>query len=207
MTVVAAVARDGQVVIAADRATNYKNQAAWGARKVRRIDVATPGMIRREALLALAGHGGGLAAVLQSPLDLPPMPFTDVEDDLDDWADAMAAATTGILAGLQPPLLDDDGDGMSATGADYLLGVNGRLWYLFTHHACRVVDGVAAIGIGSEVALGAMHVALAHAAAPLTATAVAVDLACRLSPGCSLGPTGKPLIETLGEQGDGRRPR
>lgn len=191
MTVVAAVARDGAVLMAADRQTNYATQAVYGARKIYRLGA------RREVLLAAAGNGalpGMLARHLQVD-EVPAARDTDV-DELLDWAGAVACAATDIAAGATPALLHDDGGHRSLDGA-LLLGYAGHLFYLFTNQAQWVPDGVASLGVGSEVALGAMHTALRAGQTPEQAAVGAVELACRFCPGCGLGPGGRPWVSGL----------
>lgn len=65
-----------------------------------------------------------------------------------------------------------------------------------TNLATPVPNGVAALGIGSQLALGAMHAALTARVDPLTAVQQAVHLACRYTAGCGIDDTG-PLVECL----------
>lgn len=187
MTVVAAIARDGRIVMAGDRQTNYQQQAVYGARKIRRHTAGSG-----EVLIAASGSGAISNMVARHcKLDhAPDAQATLVE--LQDWADVVGEAVTGVLAGAQPPLLD----GGQIPGA-LLLGVHGHLFYLFTHQAAYVSDGVAALGSGSEVALGAMHAALRHGDGPLDAVLLGVELGCTYMDGCGFGPGGAPQIEEL----------
>lgn len=192
MTVVAAVARDGQVVMAADRQTNYENQAVFGARKVRRLAVG-----EQVALIAAAGNGA-LPNVLVQHLEIKtatPVLSADLAE-VQDWADVVASAATEVLAECTPPLLSTDSrDASQAIDGALLLGFAGHLFYLFTHQAAHVPDGVGALGSGSDVALGAMHVALEQLTPEQAAVRGGVELACVFAPYCGLGPGGSPLIE------------
>lgn len=196
MTVVAAIARDGQVVIAADRQTNYQNQAVFGARKVRRLILGNA----RSALLAATGSGGLLNVLTQHlKTDDAPPPDADLTT-AQDWADVIASAATEVLAKTEPALLStEQHDQTRAIDGALLLAHGGRLFYLFTHQACHVPDGVASLGSGGEVALGAMHAALAYGASPDDAAVGAVLLACRFAGYCGLGDGAGPHVMHLDE--------
>jgi ATP-dependent protease HslVU (ClpYQ) peptidase subunit len=183
MTVVAAIARDGEIAMAADTATNYCGTRVDGAVKVRRIDVAG-----EAALIAAAGNGALLPVILRNlKVDAQPDP-----GDAQQWTDEIAGAITDICAAQTPPLLED---GERIDGA-LLLGWRGQLWYLFTHQATLVADGVAALGAGCDTALGAMHASLDRGADVEESTRTAVRLACRFAEGCAVGESG-PLVERL----------
>lgn len=187
MTVVAAIARGGRIVMAADRQTNYGVQAIYGAQKIRRLTVG-----KDEVLIACSGNGGLLAVLQRNLYDAlvgAAVPDADAElVEVQRWADTIAAAATEVLAATQPPLLEasSDGSSQSIDGA-VLLGWGGYLFYLFTHQAVLVPDGIASLGSGSELALGVMHTALELGNDPEGAACRAVHLACRFVDGCGLG--------------------
>lgn len=193
MTVIAAVARDGRVVMGADRQTNCENHAVHGARKIRRIPVGDTGGY---VLLAAAGNGA-MPNLLAQHLKVEQTPGPDDDTPaVQDWADVIASAATEVLAGTEPAMLTggNHDEPRSMDGA-LLLALRGRLFYLFTHQTAYVPDGVAALGSGADVALGAMHVALDRGDAPDAAVTSAVALACRFSPYCGVGDRG-PLLDS-----------
>lgn len=185
MTVIAAVARDGHVVMAADTATNYVGTRIDGAAKVRRVD-----LWGEPVLLAASGNGALLAVIARE------LPASDpINGSGQEWADEVASSISEILAAQAPPLLEDS----SIDGA-LLLGWRGRLCYVFTHMATFVPDGIAAMGAGTDLALGVLNAALSRGADPEEAAREAVMLACRHAEGCGVGVAG-PLVVHLGEEG------
>jgi hypothetical protein len=188
MTVIAAIARDGKIVIAADRYTNYESQAVYGARKIRRYGP--------EGKILIAGAGNlALQSVLSRQLKLDDAPAVDAGiDELSDWADTVAMVATEILAGSDPPLLSDH-EGQRFIDGTLLLGYAGQLFYLFTHQAAWASDGIASLGGASEVALGVMHTALRLGQTPEAAVVGAVELACHFSPACGLGTSAHAQVE------------
>jgi ATP-dependent protease HslVU (ClpYQ) peptidase subunit len=187
VTVVAAIARDGRIIMAADRQTNYQQQAIFGAKKIRRHTAGSG-----EVLIAASG-AGAISNMVARHCKLDHAPdATATLAELQEWADVVAEAVTEVLANAQPPLIESGG----INGA-LLLGVHGQLFYLFTHQAAHAADGVAALGSGSEVALGAMHAALRHGDQPLDAVLLGVELGCTFMDGCGFGPGGAPQIEEL----------
>lgn len=201
MTVIIGIARAGAVHMAADRLVNYGDQATHGVRKIRRVDLNG-----RPGLLAAAGNGAllgvltvGLPPALAEADVAPPTggPFTlgtsaPASGELADWADRVAQVATGVLAETTPPLTATDHESATSIDGALLLGYAGQLFYLFTHQAAHVSDGVGTLGAGSEVALGAATVALRGGASRVEAADVAVRLACDYIPGCGLGPGGLP---------------
>jgi len=187
MTVVAAIARNGHVVMAADRQTSYQQQAVYGAKKIRRLTAGSG-----EVLIAASGNGA-LPNVVARHCKLDHAPDAGATlSELQEWADVVAEAATEVLANAQPPLLEQ-----GSIDGTLLLAARGHLFYLFTHQAAHAADGVAALGSGSEVALGAMHAALRHGDEPLDAVLLGVELGCTFMDGCGFGPGGAPQIEEL----------
>ena len=198
MTVVAAVARDGHVTMAADTCTNYAGTDLCGAVKIRTLRWTSPS--GPDAALIAASGNGALAAVaareVRLSTDNGAVPDASNVAAVQSWADEIATAVAEVMAKQSPPILDEN----RIDGA-LLLGWSGHLFYLFTHQAARVPDGVAALGTGTDVALGAMHTALDAGASPESATTGAVLLACQLISGCRVDASG-PLVRSWPEASD-----
>lgn len=185
MTVVAAIAHDGHVTMAADTCTSYQGtDIILGERKIRRITVGDT-----EALLAASGNGA-LLGVLQRHWKLDDAPDPDDDHDVLAWAEAAASSATEILADQTPALLRDVGEGEQQIDGGLLMGWAGRLIYLFTHQAIVVHDGIAGLGIGTDMAIGVMHAQEWQGIDPRIAATRAVELACRYLERCRVGPDG-----------------
>lgn len=155
MTVVAAIADRRRVWMAADTAVHTSDLQQGAVRKVRRVRTLGGG----EVLLAVTGAAGLMRVarqVLEGPAAERCQDPAAYGADLDDWAEDLASAFTSAAAGMTPPLVEPDRDGMTTVSGSWLLGYGGRLWHLHTHSAVPVDDGVAAIGVGAGVALGWM---------------------------------------------------
>lgn len=149
VTTAVAIARDGVVVMAADSLTNlYERPLPGSARKIVTVPV---GDTAANALIAVCGDGA-LADILRSDLHLDAAP-TDDHDDEQRWASAVARAITDLArdAGVV------DNGHLDGT---LMLGYRGRLWIITHAQAIPVLDGLAAIGSGEGVAMGAAHVLL-----------------------------------------------
>lgn len=200
MTVVAAVARDGVVTMAADTAIDYHGTYLLGFPKVRRLELGAHRSILRAdpgvgtALLAASGDGAMLGA-LQRHLHIDDVPDRADITGVSEWADTVAAAATQILAEQTPPIIETQSGRQGIDGA-LLLGWAGHLFYLFTHQAHRCADGVGVLGSGCDIAFGAVHTALRAGGQPRTAVLQAVMLACDHCGGCRVDDRG-PLIGTL----------
>ena len=194
MTVIVGIATGATIHLAADRQVQYGNQAVHGARKLRRI--ALDG---GDVVIGVAGSGALMTttARMLAQTGLPNVPPNAAADDaVDDWANMVAEAITALAAATNPPVtITREGQSGDIDGA-VLLGVAGRLYYLFGNQSARAVDGIATLGIGSELALGAVLVGLRHGLTPDEVAAHAVELACRYIPGCGLGGQ-PPLMMTL----------
>jgi ATP-dependent protease HslVU (ClpYQ) peptidase subunit len=147
MTTVAAVARDGHVLMAGDSLTRvYDRPIRDGIRKVLRLPVGKAG---EECLFGISGDGA-LADILSARLTLDaPGP----NEDLQPWAAAVIWAITELAGDAG---LTDAGQ----IDGSLLLGFRGRLWTLANNFAIPSTDGVAAIGSGEAVAVGALDVLL-----------------------------------------------
>lgn len=176
MTVIAAVARDGHVVVAADTGCTCDGVVDRALPKIRRLG--------DDALIALSGTMHCIPRLRH--LKVKP------RKDLDRWAQDVAEKVTDLMfAG--PPMLNNDKDQMEC---NLLLARHGRLWYIDTHVAYPVPDGYAVLGSGSEVAYGVLAAALGMGAAPEQAVTLAVQTACERRIDCNLV-GGVMQIETL----------
>ena len=152
MTVIAAVADDTGVWMAADTGEPVGGTWHGAARKIRRVQLPNGG---GEILLGVAG-GGGLMALAERAIPTCDDPCAIPGDDLDTWADFIARHLTEAAATAVPPMTEPDRDGMTVLSGMWMLGYRGRLWHLLTHHALPVPDGVTASGVGADLALGYM---------------------------------------------------
>lgn len=168
MTTVAAVARDGHVVMAADSLSNIYDRPVTGVRKLRRCKTAG-------GCEALFGFSGQIAVgtVLDADLNLQDIP-EPADGDLHLWAQTVARKLSAAAVSSH---VTDEGK-MDGT---FLLGYAGRLWTVCHMVAIEHPDGIAAIGSGEGPAMGAMHTLLKHTDfPPQQVVAYAVDLACKL---------------------------
>jgi ATP-dependent protease HslVU (ClpYQ) peptidase subunit len=175
MTVIAAIAREGRVWMAADTASHAGATRFASQPKIR----AYPDGV----LLAAAGTACGLPS-LRDPKLMPKC----ATDDLDEWAQCVAEKVTEHLAGLTPSLLNE-----GSLEIELLLGYRGRLWYLDANLANRIPDGIGVLGTGADIAYGALH-AMPHAPA-FNAVTTAVAIACMRNAGCALV-DGAPQVES-----------
>lgn len=169
MTTVVAVARDGQVHMAADSVTNvYDVPVLEGGRKI----VRRPAGGRREVLLGVTGDAGMAALLDQADLSYlePPVHGDDVLADRAAFKVAQQVTGFATAHGLV-----EDG----RMSGNVLLGWAGRVWTLGHHFAIRHIDGVAALGSGHGFAFGAVDALLgagiAAADAVVKACQVAID--------------------------------
>ncbi|MCU1590656.1 MAG: hypothetical protein JWP11_1912 [Frankiales bacterium] len=165
MTTIAAVARDGQVWMAADSATNVYDRPIFdGARKIRRINASG-----REFLLGCCG-AGGMADVMGYRLAATLAAGMGELTDLQYWAAnvAWAANVLAVEAGLAENGRQD---------GSLLLGCAGQLWVLSEVQAIRIPDGVCALGSGEGPAMGALDILLEQGAAEAESVRRAVDVA------------------------------
>lgn len=176
VTVIAAVARQGRVTIAADTASTQGATRFASHPKIRRY----PG----DVLLAAAGSAEALQ-VLRDPATIPHRST----DDLDEWAQCVAERITEILGSVNPPLIIDND-----MTAELILGYAGRLWYIDALCATPCHAGFGVIGSGSDIAYGALSAYLDSGADPLAAVTQAVVIACRRNAGCALV-DGVPQVE------------
>ena len=203
MTVIAALADGRTVWMAADTAEHVGGTLAGRARKIRRVDLPYDA---GTVLLAVAGAAGFAVraqhAIAHATDETAGRLIPD--GDLDTWADNLAAHLTEVCAGSSPPLTEPDRDGMTVPSGIALLGYRGRLWHLLAHHALPVPDGIAALGVGADFALGWLTAAITQipiremvmtGAQPALLVRDAVAATCARLPYCA-APDG-PLAEIL----------
>lgn len=189
MTVIAAVARAGRVVIATDDTMTQDGMPWPGPVKVRRITCTGSPV---EILVAAAGAAELLTYWWTHHTVRAP------GKDLDAWAQAIAEEITIAAGAMNPSCLvgGSSPDERGALDGVLLLGHAGRVWLIDANMAVLVPDGVIAVGSGRQVAIGALHAALAHGAEPRDAVCQAVQLAVRFDDGCGLLGPG-PVVEEL----------
>lgn len=187
MTTCVAVARDGRVVMGADRATNVYDRPIIGITKIRR-HAAKHGGDRAAFLLGYAGDGA-LPAIVESGLtvdDVPPADATWPERDA--WASALACAITELA--LESRITNNDG----RLDGNLLLGHDGHLWTVTHMQAIPHHDGRAAVGSGEGLALGALDAALTLGETDLEAI---IELAVRIGCHRDRYSDGEPQLVTL----------
>lgn len=169
MTVVAAIASEGRVVMAADTVTQNHGTLVQGARKIRRMQSA------EGVDILLSGSGDG-AIVQVIPRIIQTFSSPTVQDDApawDEWAEAVASRFSGVLAEQTPPLTQSAGDGQTIQSGSFLIDL--------------------ALGV-----LSAVHIhGLVEGMRPENVVDAAVRIACRYDPHCAVGFAG-PQIEVLG---------
>lgn len=193
MTVVAAIAQAGRVVMAADTAAmTNSGQVVYGRRKIERHRTEDG----HEMLLAFAG-GAALPTLVSRHLKVDAVPGEGADDAaLTAWAEAIAEAVADIATDAKPPLLDKDG--MVDGGG--MLAYRGRIWTLNQQAATLTPLGYWAIGSGSDLALGFMYGWAGRPGdrASLDTVTGAVEAACLYDDACRVAPGGGPQIEVLG---------
>jgi ATP-dependent protease HslVU (ClpYQ) peptidase subunit len=192
VTVIAAAATDDGVVMGCDSAANYSGTAVYMAgSKVSRL-TSRGGTV----LLGVSGWAGMLPTIerrLTFDGDFA-LPTGGGESFIDGWAQNVAEQITGILADSSPSFIRTaDTAGAAQIDGVLLMGWNRYLWIISTHSAVRPRNGVAAIGSGADIALGAIHTALDNGIDPTDAVRRAVELAALYDSGCGLDDRG-PLI-------------
>lgn len=149
MTTILALARNGQVLMAADSLTNvYERPIPGGIGKIVRLHAGDG----QPLLLGCCG-AGGLPGVIRAHLKVDATPADD--QDPDQWAHAVAEAVTSVAA--EAHLFDD-----GRLDGSIILGWGGRVWTLGTSRACAHRDGIAAVGSGEGPAIGALDALLAN---------------------------------------------
>lgn len=142
MTTIAALADGHTVWMAADTLTNVYERPVFGAaRKIRRISLAG----EAECLIAASGEGG-FADMVTRHLKLDGIPG---QDDADDWAASVAEAITDL--GVERGFTEQ-----GRLAGSLLLGWGGRLWTVVHAQAIAIPAGIAALGSGEGIAMGAM---------------------------------------------------
>lgn len=168
----------------ADRATNVYDRPVLGANKVHKHRAKDGGQL----LLGYAGSGA-LPSVVAADLTIEATPADD-DDASQLWADAIARAITEVAASAR--LLNDEG----MLDATLLLGHRDRLWTVTHMQAIRHADGLAAVGSGEGIALGAVHAGLALGETDVSKLVhLAVTIGCVLDRYSDSG--GDPQVVTL----------
>lgn len=164
MTTVAAIARDGVVHMAGDMLTNiYDRPMPGSARKILRGE-AVGGA---ELLFGVSGDGA-LLGLIDAELDVPRPPRAGA--DPQRWAHQIAIAVTRIA--VEHSVVDE-----GRLSGCVLLGFAGRVWTLTHAQAIPHPDGVAAIGSGEGLAIGALDALLGMGVEPRGALLRAVSIA------------------------------
>ena len=175
MTVIAALAHEGSVFMAADTVAST-DRRWYNTHKIVRKTVAG-----RPMLLAFAGRAP-IRNAIQNELHVIGAPKrSEGEQVLDEWAHEIAAAITDLLYSANPPIGKDD-----SLGGNGLLAYQGCLWTIEANAAdrCELFE---AIGSGEGYALGALH-ALQSADLllndPKRSVTTAIEAASRWEPCC-----------------------
>lgn len=193
MTTVAAVCRAGRVFMAADsQVTCYDRPVIGGIGKILRLATADG-----QPLLAGASGSAALAGLLEVDLEVPAAPADDA--DPQRWAYKVARAVTQLAVDTGC-VSDGQMDG------SVLLGWNGRVWTLTHAQAIPHVDGIAAIGSGEGVAIGAVDALLGQGVDPADAVRLALQIACTrdvYSSGPAQLETLEPPVRAVGEEAAG----
>ena len=192
MTVIAAVAREGRVVMAADDVMYAGGRVYPSPPKIRRVRCSGSSV---DVLLAAAGAAELLTWWVKHHQVKAP------GRDLQDWAQGLAEDITKAAAAMTPSCVvgGSSPDDRGALDGMLLLGHAGRLWTLDANMAVHVPDGVLAIGSGGELAHGVLLGALCYGAAPRDAVERAVTWSATLAEGCGLLGLG-PLVEELAHE-------
>ncbi|RBO87040.1 hypothetical protein [Nocardia puris] len=149
MTIIAAYATDDHVVMGCDTASTHDGTFVFRASTAKILTLTTG--TGEPVLFGASGHGA-ILPLLRRNLVLPERPSNRY---VDDWANATAAAITKILATANPPVThNDDGAGLDG---NILMAWRNRIWLVHAHEALPTHGGIAAIGSGRDLALGAMH--------------------------------------------------
>ena len=186
MTIIAAIATPDRVVMGCDTRADYGGTAIHKADgKIGIFDLAG-----ERVLIGISGHGG-ILAVLQRRLKLPDFLDSSSNAGADEWANHLAEAATTVLAETNPPLLTvADADGSASFDGIGLLAWRQHVWVLQTHYALRPASGIAAIGCGTDLALGSLHTSKLSGTDPEQAVQIAVQLACVHISGCGIDERG-----------------
>jgi ATP-dependent protease HslVU (ClpYQ) peptidase subunit len=191
MTTVLAVARDGVVYMAADSTTViYDRPLAGAARKITRLAAGDS-----EVLVGLCGDMG-LDGIVKYQMQVaqPPQPG----EDPGRWAYSFAAGITELAVGAG---LVEDG----RLDGNLILGWGGHVWTISHANCAAHPDGIAAIGSGQGVAIGAVDALLSHNVDPDVAVWAALRIAIRRDI-ASDGPIQTEMLPAPGDQpypGDG----
>lgn len=183
MTTVVAIARDGQVHMAADSVTNVYERPIHGAQKILRKTLWDGDT---EALLGFAGDGALPHLAAGTALAADRRLRTD-----DEVAHRVAEALSEIAK--RHDLLE--GGRMDAS---VLFGYHGRVWTLVHQQAIAHTDGLAAIGSGEGPAIGALWI-LSHYPTEVGLADI-VQAACRSGIRFDRYSGGDVQVESIGQE-------
>lgn len=192
MTVVAGVVRDGQVWMAADEAANDGMLVTYNQQKIRKLRIGA-----ERILIGFGGDSRLIGHAARAVLGITPGALEQYENDEDEAANHIADEITRRLMELPlPPTRTEDHDVRGLNGGG-LIGFRGSLYYLEAHAALRT-DGIAAIGSGDAMTLGALHALLGSCGTgSVVALQEAVMIACRYSPDCRLRDGALPAVWSI----------
>lgn len=155
----------------ADTKTNvYDRNMPGVARKIARLRA------HDETLLVGVSGNAGMVGRIRAGWDpdAVPAPPRGPVDVTQEWADEVAGMLTRPI--LDAAMVDSEG----RMDGHLLLGAAGQVWTVFHHAAIWHPDGVAAVGSGEGLVIGAMDVLLGRPGwQPATALVEAVEVACR----------------------------
>ena len=154
--------------MAADTLTHVYDRPVTGVRKLLRMRVGE----RRpfsELLLGFAGDAA-LVPLVAAGMEFKHAPGSD--DDVQAWVDGIAQSVT--QAAVEAGIVDDGRmDGL------VVLGWHGRVWTIGHSYSIPHEDGVAAVGSGEGLALGAIDTLLAGGVPPQEAVVAGLQVAMR----------------------------
>lgn len=152
-------------------------------------------------LLGVSGNSAILPTLIRN-LKIDDTPADRDPAAADAWASTVAEAVTGVLADAHPPLITTaDSDNPSSMDGTALLAWQHHLWIVHTHGAIRPYSRLAAIGSGTDVAIGSLHASRYAGTGPTKAVDLAVRHACTYAAGCRIDERGPLLYTTRGSHG------
>ena len=145
MTTVVGYARAGAVAIASDTAMSLGNRPILGSKKLFRLGAGSS-----EVLLGFCGAGAGGTLLRKGWPDLGlSAPSKTDAASLQDFAEDVAIAVTKLY--VDAGIVED-----GRMDGNLLLAFRGGLWTVSHHQAMFHEDGMASIGTGDDLALGAL---------------------------------------------------
>lgn len=183
MTTIVAIAREGQVHMAADTMANVYDRPVHSVPKILRMTLWDGDT---EALLGFTGDGA--LVKLAYRLDVSDSrPMSD-----DEVAQRIAEAVTTLAT--DHGLLTD-----GRMDAAVLFGYHGRLWTIDHQQAIPHPDGLAAVGSGEGPAIGALWV-MSNASNQVVPDRGLVEIACHAGIRFDRYSGGDVQVESIGEE-------